>query len=234
MGTIFHPPHYWCVTCVRSQWAYGYCGIYHLTRIPMEAFLILLYECFSATAAWVCLFTLGHCLDLRTNSCQCFVAARGGSMICVRRRQVIKRAQLQGRTTEGTITRAERAEYINTGLACSSMGCVPHRQINHYNFWLYKNIQLLFSAIQAWTAEKLLNFRLAYWCYSVNHSLIRTRLQPSLKALLLMNSWVFVTGKIAQLSSLCTWVDKCFLYRDIWQFESMAVTYVNVYPKLSS
>ena len=202
----------------------------------MELFRILLYECFSATAAWVFLFTLGHCLDSRTNSCQCFVATRGGSMICVRRRQIIKRAQLQGRTTEGTITRAEGVEYINTGLACSSMGCVPRRQINHDDFWFYRNIQ---NEIIVWCntsikADKLLNFGLAHWCYSVNHSLIQTRLQHSLEALLFMNCWVFVTGKNAQLASLCSWVDKCFLYMDIWQFESMAFTYMNVHPKLSS
>ena len=60
-------------------------------------------------------------------------------------------------------------------------------------------MKLLFGAIQTWTAEKLLNFRLAYSCYSVNHSLIRTRLQPLLKALLFMDSRVFVTVNSAQL-----------------------------------
>ena len=44
-----------------------------------------------------------------------------------------------------------------------------------------------------------------------------------------INSWVFMTGNKIQLSSLCTWVGRV-LYRDVWQFEAMAFTYI----KLSS
>ena len=85
-------------------------------------------------------------------------------MICVRRCQIIKRAQLQGQTTEGTITTAEGAEYINTGSPAVQWDVCHVDKLIMMTFdstGTYK-MKLSFGAIQASTADKLLNFGLAH------------------------------------------------------------------------